>query len=123
MTNTEFDYTLGGKTYSIKRASIKQVILFQRKVMEIQKEPEQDAGADLRIVAYAIYLLLKEADPNITEDFVQENAPGDIDAMATFQQLGFMNQQKMAIANKLQDLLANPKPQEKPLDGQESSQP
>lgn len=109
LTNTSFDYVLGDKTYKVKKASLKQVIEFQRKVAEITAE--KDASGDLRMAAHAIYLTLKEVDPNITEEEVIKLTPGDIDVMDVFATLGFMSQQKVAMMTKIRNSLENLKSQ------------
>ncbi len=116
MTNTSFSYTLGGKEYMVKRATLKQVMIFQRKVSEIQAL--KDPSGDLMMAAHAIYLALHEVDPSITEEYVIENTPGDIDVMDVFSKLGFMSQQKVQMMTRLRNSLDNLSP----LLGEKSSQ-
>lgn len=106
LTNAEFDFPFAGKVYKVKKASLKLVIDFQRKTDTITKE--KDVAADLRMVAYAIYLILHAVDSTVTEDYVIENAPGDIDVVDTLAKLGFLNQQKVAIMNKIRNSLVSP---------------
>jgi hypothetical protein len=94
LTNTEFPFTFGGKEYAVKKANLSQVILFQRKAKEIVDK--QDAGGDLMIVAFGIYLILNGVDKNITEEFVNENCPGGLDKMQTLVDLGFTSPPKAA---------------------------
>ena len=105
MTNIEFDFPILGKTYKIKKASIKQVIDWQRKVSEIQKE--KDAGADLRMIAYAIYAIIHSVDTTVTEDYILENVPGDLNAEEILLKLGFLNQQKVAMMGRIKNSLGN----------------
>jgi hypothetical protein len=105
MTNTEFDYTFNGKVYKVKKASLKQVMVFQRKVDEITKQ--KDPAGDLMMAAYAIFLTLNAIDKNITEEEVLEHTPGDIDVMDVFATLGFMSQQKVAMMTKIRNSLEN----------------
>lgn len=114
MTNTEFDFPFAGKTYKVKKANLSMVMDFQRKVAEIQKE--KDPAADLRIGAYALYLVLHNTDSTITEQYVNENCPGDIDIVDIIKVLGFMSQRKMVMMGKIGDLLVTKKPT-----GEESS--
>ena len=106
MTNAEFDFPIGGKIYKVRRASLRQVMDWQRKVSSITKE--SDAAGDLRMVSYAIYLTLRVTDANITEDWVLDNVAGDIDVTETLSLLGFMSQQKVAMMGKLKNSLVNP---------------
>ena len=106
VTNIEYDYPFAGKTYKIKRASLKQVMDFQRKAGEITKE--NDPAGDLRMAAYAIYLVLHTIDPTVTEEHILDNAPGDLDVMDTLVKLGFINQQKVDMMNKIRNSLVSP---------------
>lgn len=121
--NAEFDYSFAGKTFKIKRANLKQVISWQRKVAEIVKE--NDPSRDALMVAYALYLSLNAVDTTITEDYILDNAPGDLDVMGTLAILGFMSQQKVEMAQKVRDALVNNPteliPPTTPLNGPESS--
>lgn len=101
VTNLEFEYLFAGKTYKLKRASLKQVMDLQRKMAEIKKE--EDPAGDLRAIAYALYLSLHAADLTITELFVEENAPGDINAVDTLIELGFTNRQQLANMLKIKN--------------------
>lgn len=103
LTNSDIKFSFDGKEYSVKKANLQQVIEFQRKAREITDE--KDAGADMRIAAYAIYLILNSTDKNITETQILEKCPGDIDIMQVFTQLGFMNQQKAKMAREIGDAL------------------
>lgn len=104
LTNIEFDFLFNGKTYKIKKATLRQVIDFQRKVADITKD--KDPSGDLRMAAYAIYLALHAIDNTITEDDVLDKMPGDIDVMDVFARLGFMSQQKVELMAKLRNSLA-----------------
>jgi microcompartment protein CcmK/EutM len=114
MTNTEFDFSFAGKTYKVKKANLVMVMDFQRKVAEIQKE--KDPAADLRIGAYALYLVLHTSDSTITEQYVNENCPGDTDIVEIIKNFGFMSQRKMVMLGQIGNLLENKKPT-----GEESS--
>ncbi len=103
MTNTEFDYQFAGKTYKVKKANLTMVMDFQRKVADIQKD--KDPAADLRIGAYALYLVLHASDSTVDENFVNENCPGDFDTIEIISKFGFMNQRKMEMMGKVSNLL------------------
>lgn len=102
--NEPFDYEFAGKVYQVKRASVRQAILFQERVKVLTDT--KDASTDLRMGAYAIFLALNAVDKNVTEDFVLDNAPGDIDVMETIATLGFMSQQKVEAMRRIQNALA-----------------
>lgn len=105
VANLEFAYNFAGKNYTLKKANLKQVMDFQRKTMEIQKE--NDPAADLLITAYALYLSLHAVDSTITLQYIEENAPGDIDPMETFILLGFMSRQKLENLLKIKNQPVN----------------
>ena len=93
LANLEFDYKFAGRDFKLKKASLKQVIEWQNKVMEINSS--KSASADLLAVAQALYISIHSTDSTITEDYILENAPGDIDVVSTLVQLGFMSQKKV----------------------------
>ena len=62
LTNVETPFTFNGKEYQVKKANLQQVIQFQRQAKVIGDE--KDAGGDLRMVAYAIFLALNTVDKN-----------------------------------------------------------
>lgn len=105
LANEPFDYSFNGKTYQIKKANLSKLILLQRKQAEIQKE--NDAGGDIRVIAYALYLTLHSVDETVTEEYILENCPADIDVAETLFTLGFMNQQKYAQLQRMAGVLVN----------------
>ena len=102
ITNIEFDYPFAGKIYKLKRANLRQVIDFQHKIMAMDKS---DSSISVMAVAPALLVSLSAVDPTITEDYILDNTPGDIDVMATLQLLGFLSQKKVEIAQKITDSL------------------
>lgn len=106
MTNTEFDYPFAGKNYKVKKATLRQVIEFQRKQFEIAAK--KDPAGDLMMASFAIYIILHSADATVTEDFVTDNAPGDMDFMDVIAKLGFMSQQKVEMLTKIRNSLELP---------------
>ena len=105
LTNLGFDFSLGGKTYKVKKASLKQVIDWQKRSLELSKN--KDIPSDLLSAAYAIYLIIHEVDKSVTEDYVMENVRGDIDPWDMFTKLGFMSQQKVETARKIVNSLTS----------------
>lgn len=105
MVNAEFDYSFGDKVYKVKKASLRMVMEFQRKVREITNL--KDAAGELMMAAYAIYLVLHQVDNSISEEEVLDKTPGDIDVVAVFERLGFMSQQKVKAMEILRNALVN----------------
>ncbi len=107
LTNASFDYVFAGKTYSLKRANLRQIIEWQRKIIELSKAGKIATNGEL--LAVAIFTALHSVDPTITEDYVLDNSQGasDIDLNKTLEQLGFLSQQKVK-SLKQKNSLANP---------------
>lgn len=104
LTNADVEFEFDGKPHKVRRANLQQVIQFQRRAKEMTGK--EDAGADMALAAYAIFLVLNEADKNVTEEQVLEKCPGDIDAVDVFAQLGFMSRQKVAAMTAVRNALA-----------------
>jgi hypothetical protein len=96
VANNEFDFLFAGRVFKLKKANLKQVIEFQKRLIDITKD-NAGIGLDVLAIAPALLIVLKNIDPTITEDYILENTPGDIDVMGTLQTLGFMNQQKKTL--------------------------
>ena len=103
LVNPEFDFEFGGKQYKLRKATLDKAIQYQQKMKELDK----DIAADLKIIAFCIYVMLKDKDPDITENFVLENTPADADALLILTTLGFISPSKMETAKKIQELVMN----------------
>jgi hypothetical protein len=101
LLNTQFDLRFGDRTYSVKKASLEQVALYFKRIDELKKNNEPD----IKSVGYALFLILSKADPSITEEFVMENTAGDLDAMDTLLELGFINPKRVGEAKRVQESL------------------
>lgn len=99
LLNPEFTFKFAGKDYLVRKANLKQGILYQDKVQELLEH--KTASVDLQLVGFCIWLILKEADPTITEDYVLNNTPADIDVVGTLTVLGFMNPKQGETARRL----------------------
>lgn len=104
IANPEFDYEFAGKTYKVRKANLRQVLEFNRKILAISKTEDKDNDA-IAIVP-ALMIALGTVDPSITEDYILDNASGDIDVMKNLEILGFASQQKVAMAKRIMDSLA-----------------
>ena len=102
LTNPEFTFKFDGQDFLMRKASIRQVIAYQQRVLQIQKESAQ-GGAEYRAAAFAVFLLLKEKDSELTEEAVLDKMRGDIDLLDLLAQLGFMNPEKVQLAKDLQN--------------------
>lgn len=96
LVNPAFQFEWNGKTYEVKKANLAQVVQYQAKVKELIAGGE--AGADQKIAAYCIYLLLKAQEPDLTEEKVLNETPGGIDLMELMMTLGFLKPTKETTA-------------------------
>lgn len=111
--NPEFTFNFNGQEYQVKKANLEQVIEFQRWVKDVSTE--NDAAMDIRMVARAIFIILKNVDVKITEEGILKECPGGIDVIEVMTVLGFMNQQKIEMMTRARNLLVNPRKEEKPI--------
>ena len=103
LVNPTFVFNFAGKEYSVKRASLEKAVLYQQKISELQSKKEQ--AIDLKLVAYCIYIVLKDVDSSITEEFVFKNTPADIDIGECLAMLGFMSPRQKELAKKVEEAL------------------
>ena len=105
LTNAVFDFPFGGKIYKLKKANLRQVIEWQKKIVEMSKNGSTATNGEM--LASALYVALHTADPIVTEDYILDNSQGvsDLGFNETLQ-LGFLSQQK-AVVNRKQNELAN----------------
>ena len=104
LTNASFDFLFAGKIYSIKKANLRQVMEWQTKILELGKNTKTP---DAAVVVPALLIILHATDPTVDENYILDNAPGDIDIMETLLTLGFISQQKVR-TGLLRNSLANP---------------
>jgi hypothetical protein len=105
LTNPEFSFTFMDKEYRIRKANLDKAIQYQQKVKELQDN--KDSTSDLKLVAFCIYIVLKDKIPDLTEKEVLENTPADIDVMDCLSILGFINPKKVEMTRKIQENLMN----------------
>lgn len=103
LVRPEFTFNFNGKEYRLRKANIRKAIEYRQKMDELQKE--KDPASDPKLAAFCIYIMLKDQDPDITEDYIYDNLPGDFDMMDLLTVLGFMNPQKKEFAKKLQAVI------------------
>src|SRR5258708_7365757 len=99
LTNPPFTFKLGGREFQVTRVNISQVAQYRKRISELSSTP----GSEYKLITYAIFLVLNKADPTITEDWVIENTPGDVDIFKCLEVLGFMNPRQLEIAQKLSE--------------------
>ncbi len=99
LINAEFPVEIAGETYQVKKANLEKVIQFQTRFSELTDA--KDPAAEIKSAAYCLFLILKDAKPEITEEWVLKNLPGDVDFANIIEQFGFMSRQKMTIIKAL----------------------
>lgn len=77
----------------VRKATLEKVMLFQKRFKELSEA--KDDAIEPRLTAYCLYLILKDTRPEITEQWVLENAPGDLGMFDVIEQFGFLNRQKV----------------------------
>lgn len=87
LINPEFDINFDGATYRIRKATLDKAVAWQTKVKELDNDP----ASNLKIMAYCIYIMLKDKIPDLSEEYVLSHIPADIDSMELMVQLGFLN--------------------------------
>lgn len=103
LVNPKFSFEFNGKQYEVRKANLEKAVQYQSKVAELSSSA--DISSHLRLVAYCIYLVLKDVEPSITEQEVLDNTPGDIDPVECLTNLGFINQRKAETAKNIEDAL------------------
>jgi hypothetical protein len=103
LINPKFTFKFAGKEYLVKKANLRQGIQYRQKVKELLDA--KDENQDSKLVAFCIFLILKEVDNSITEEFVLENTPADIDVLGTLEMLGFINPKQVQAAKVIQEKL------------------
>ena len=101
LVNPEFDFEFMGKTYRIRKANLDKAIQYQARL----KELDGQLGADSKIIAYCVYLMLKDQEPAITEEIAIQNISADADALEILSVLGFISPSKLETAKKIQGVV------------------
>lgn len=91
LVNPEFDFNWNGKSYHVRKANLEKVVLYQERARALAK----DGSGEMKLVGYCIYLILRDSIPDLTEEQVMKDAPGDIDSLEIMLTLGFLNEARM----------------------------
>jgi len=84
LVNPEFEIEFMGQNYTVRKATLDKVVQYQSYVKEIKQ-----TGTDANLIAHGLYLLLKDKIPDLTEQTVLENTPGDLNSIEILTKLGF----------------------------------
>ena len=101
LVNPEFEFEFIGNVYKLRKATLEKAIEYQQKIKELNNEP----GSDAKLLAFCIFIMLKEQVPYLTEEEVLKNIPADVDTLEVLAKLGFINPSKLEQANKIREAL------------------
>lgn len=104
LVNAPFDITFKGVTYSVNQANLTKAFLFRDRQKQIIES--KDNASELKMASYALFLVLKDVIPGLTEDEVSDNVPADIDVLAVLSTLGFMSQQQVDLASQVKKTIS-----------------
>lgn len=114
LVNPEFDFNWNGQNYHVRKANLEKVVKYQERARTLAKDGDQ--SGEMKLVAYCIYLILQDAIPELTEEQVMKEAPGDIDSLELMIRLGFLNTARvkalLPTATQTGDKSSSPSPSE-----------
>ena len=96
LTNPSFDFEWNGAVYHVKKANLQKVVQYQQRARELVEQGSK--GTEIKLAAYALYLVLLDVKPDVTEQEVLDNTPGDIDVLDLLVRLGFLNPTRITTA-------------------------
>jgi hypothetical protein len=88
LVNPDFDFEWNGQIYQIKKATLSDVVAYQKKMKELLDSKE--IGWEVRLASYCLFLALRNKIQGLTEEQVMDNTPADIDMQKLLLTLGFM---------------------------------
>lgn len=92
LVSPPLEYPIGERVYTYRKANLEKGVLFRSRVKQLTTTID-DGANDLRMVAYCLWLVLKDEHPEVTEDMLMSVLPADISVNDTLVQLGFMKPQ------------------------------
>ncbi len=99
LINAPFTFEFNDTKYEVKRANIEKVILFQTRFSELADK--NDPAIEQKMAGYCIFLALKDVKTDVTEEWVNQNTPGDVVAADIIEHLGFMSRQKVEVLRRV----------------------
>jgi hypothetical protein len=101
IVNPEFTFEFNGKEYRIRKANMDKAIAYHQRIQNTKDLP----GKDFKLVCYCIYLVLKDKEPDLTEQNIIDNTPADLDILECLTTLGFISPKNMEIGRKVEENL------------------
>ena len=111
LVNPEFQFGFMDKVYTIRKATLDKMVAYKEKVASLKV----DVSSDEKLVAFCIWIMLKDQIEGLTEEMVLFNTPADVDTLEVLSNLGFINPSKMKAVKEIQNMIQNK------LTGRESS--
>ena len=102
LVNPEFDFGFNNKIYHLRKATLDKAVQYQKKVKELAGDGNIDSVSNASILAFCVYIMLKDQEPTITEEFVMNLIPGDVDGLELLCTLGFIHPSKLAAVKEVQ---------------------
>lgn len=99
LVNPEFKISFMEKDYQLRKATLDKAVQYQQKIKETENDPAQDS----KLIAFCIFIMLKEKEPDLTEQQVFENLPADLDYLEVLTMLGFINPSRLAVVRATQE--------------------
>ena len=103
LVNPEFDFNWNGTVYQIKKATLSDVVAYQKKMEELMQSKE--SGWQVRLVSYCLYLALRNKIQGLTEEQILDNTPADVDSIKLLTMLGFLKPTKMETTTQINQLI------------------
>lgn len=106
LTNAEFTLGWNGKEYLVRKATIRQVLAYQKKIKELKGGEESDS----KLIPFCLRLILGSQIGDVSDDQILDGMRGDIigtqdDVMNFLATLGFMTPEKLEMGRRLQEAM------------------
>lgn len=114
LTNPEFPLEFAGVTYNVRKANLDKVVKYMQRMEEYRASGEPATVTGPKIISYCVWLILSTVKPDLTEQEVYDNIPGDVDATQLLVQLGFLNPKRAEMGLKTTTVVQKPAPISEP---------
>ena len=98
LTNPAIEFDVAGRKFEVKQANLGMLVLFRKYMTTLDAG---DSTQDILLAVKAIYLVLKDKYSDVTEEWLLENLPANIETLEVLVKLGFMTPQKAELATTM----------------------
>lgn len=109
LTNAPFKIEFDGAEYEVQKANLSKIAQYQAR--RAQYLEAKEGGWEAKLIAFCIFLVLKDSIPGLTEDQVLEKTPGDLDGLELMYTMGFMRPAKVKTVPVAEETSASSSPQ------------